>query len=250
MGAGDRRRRRSRGTGAWWADALDWVVVDDDPDEFEIRPAPDQLPGLLFVRVPEPKTVKNRLHLDFRPDDQDAEVERLLALGATRADVGQGEQSWVVLGDPEGNEFCVLSSTASRAPRPNARTGCASHRDLPADEVPVRWFLGVTLLVLLSACSDGGEPEPFSVAGICHGGIMDLAGPEGGHPTPFEALVEKIKTRDELPDDPTLYDRLQEEDWQAWSTASRRMQSAHGSSSRTTATARASGQCPGTPMRS
>ncbi|HEY8720808.1 VOC family protein [Pengzhenrongella sp.] len=95
----------------WWADALGWVVVSDaDDDEFEIRPAPDRLPGLLFVRVPEAKTVKNRLHLDFRPDDQSAEVDRLLALGARRADVGQGEQSWVVLADPEGNEFCVLSA--------------------------------------------------------------------------------------------------------------------------------------------
>jgi hypothetical protein len=96
--------------GRWWQEALGWVVVNDDPDEFEIRPAPDRLPGLLFASVPEPKTVKNRLHLDFRPDDRDAEVERLLALGARRADVGQGEQTWVVLQDPEGNELCVLSS--------------------------------------------------------------------------------------------------------------------------------------------
>jgi hypothetical protein len=55
-------------------------------------------------------SLENRLHLDFRPDDQDAEVERLLASGAVRADVGQREQSWVVLADPEGNEFCVLGS--------------------------------------------------------------------------------------------------------------------------------------------
>jgi hypothetical protein len=89
------------------------VVVNDDPNEFEIRPAPDRLPGLLFGSVPEPKTVKNRLHLDFRPDDQDREVERMLGLGASRADVGQGEQSWVVLADPEGNEFCILSSRRS-----------------------------------------------------------------------------------------------------------------------------------------
>ncbi len=95
--------------GRWWAEALGWVVVNDSPEEFEIRPARDQLPGLLFAPVPEPKTVKNRLHLDLRPDDQAAEVARLLELGATRADVGQGEQSWVVLADPEGNEFCVLS---------------------------------------------------------------------------------------------------------------------------------------------
>jgi predicted enzyme related to lactoylglutathione lyase len=98
--------------GRWWRDALGWVVVNDDPDEFEIRPTADRLPGLLFVPVSEPKTTKNRLHLDFRPDDRDAEVERLLALGATPADVGQGEQSWVVLADPEGNEFCVLGSRA------------------------------------------------------------------------------------------------------------------------------------------
>ena len=71
-------------------------------------PAPDRLPGILFSRVPEPKTLKNRLHLDFRPDDQDAAVARLLDLGATVADIGQGEQTWVVLQDPEGNEFCVL----------------------------------------------------------------------------------------------------------------------------------------------
>ena len=96
--------------GRWWQEALGWVVVDEGPDVFEIRPAPEQLPGLLFVPVPEAKSIKNRLHLDFRPDDRDAEVERFLALGATRADIGQGEQaSWVVLADPEGNEFCVLS---------------------------------------------------------------------------------------------------------------------------------------------
>ena len=59
----------------------------------------------------EEKVVKNRLHLDFRPDDQDAEVARLLALGARRVDVGQtGDEPWVVLADPEGNEFCILSS--------------------------------------------------------------------------------------------------------------------------------------------
>ena len=105
--------RDPRALGLWWRDALGWVVVNDDPDEFEIRPTADRLPGLLFVPVSEPKTTKNRLHLDFRPDDRDAEVERLLALGATRADIGQGEQTWIVLADPEGNEFCVLGSRGS-----------------------------------------------------------------------------------------------------------------------------------------
>ena len=57
--------------GNWWREALGWVVVNDDPDEFEIRPAADRLPGLLFASVPESKQTKNRLHLDFRPDDRD-----------------------------------------------------------------------------------------------------------------------------------------------------------------------------------
>lgn len=99
--------------GQWWQAALGWVTVNEDPEEFEIRPAPDRLPGLLFVSVPEAKSIKNRLHLDFRPDDRDVEVARLLALGATRVDVGQGDQSWVVLADPEGNEFCVLGSRST-----------------------------------------------------------------------------------------------------------------------------------------
>jgi catechol 2,3-dioxygenase-like lactoylglutathione lyase family enzyme len=96
--------------GRWWADVLGWVVVNDSPEEFEIRPSADRLPGLLFAPVPEAKQAKNRLHLDFRPDDQQAEVERFLRAGARHADIGQGTQPWVVLADPEGNEFCILSS--------------------------------------------------------------------------------------------------------------------------------------------
>jgi predicted enzyme related to lactoylglutathione lyase len=96
--------------GQWWADALGWVIVNDSPEEFEIRPSADQLPGLIFVPVPEAKQSKNRLHLDFRPDDQQAEVERFLRAGARHTDIGQGTPTWVVLADPEGNEFCVLST--------------------------------------------------------------------------------------------------------------------------------------------
>ncbi|MGZ6798077.1 MAG: VOC family protein, partial [Nocardioidaceae bacterium] len=59
-------------------------------------------------KVPEQKAVKNRLHIDLRPQNQAAEVARLEALGATRVDIGQGETTWVVLADPDGNEFCVL----------------------------------------------------------------------------------------------------------------------------------------------
>ena len=95
---------------AWWRDALGWVIVDEDEDEVEIRPAEDRMPGILFGVSSDGKTAKNRLHLDFRPDDRDAEVRRLIDLGARRVDIGQGDQPWVVLADPEGNEFCVLSS--------------------------------------------------------------------------------------------------------------------------------------------
>ena len=94
----------------WWTEVLGWVIVNDGPDEFEIRPEPDRMPGLMFGRADHQKTTKNRLHLDFRPDDQAAEVDRLLALGATRVDVGQGDVPWVVIADPEGNEFCILGT--------------------------------------------------------------------------------------------------------------------------------------------
>lgn len=104
------KARDPQALGRWWCDALGWVVVDEGPGEFEIRESTDRMPGLLFVAVNDLEVAKSRLHLDFRPDDQAAEVERLERLGAVRADVGQGEQSWVVLVDPEGNEFCVLRS--------------------------------------------------------------------------------------------------------------------------------------------
>jgi hypothetical protein len=100
--------------GRWWARALDWVTVNDSAEEYEIRQSPDRLPGLLFTPVAESKRTKNRLHLDLRPEDQQAEVDRLLAVGARRVDIGQGEQSWVVLADPEGNEFCVLNARKAR----------------------------------------------------------------------------------------------------------------------------------------
>ncbi|MEW2521579.1 VOC family protein [Actinacidiphila alni] len=99
--------------GQWWARALGWTVLNDSAQEYEIRPAADRLPGLIFVPVGDRRVVKNRLHPDFRPDDHDAEVDRLLTLGARRADIGQGERPWTVLLDPEGNEFCVLSSRAA-----------------------------------------------------------------------------------------------------------------------------------------
>ena len=113
---------------AFWAAVLDWVVIHHEPGLVEIGPAgrddADLLdavrsgpvsPTLFLAQVPEGKVAKNRVHFDVSPvyRSQEDEVERILALGATRADIGQtGEESWTVLADPEGNEFCVLRSLA------------------------------------------------------------------------------------------------------------------------------------------
>jgi len=98
----------------FWETALGWRRTYSEPDEIVLEPpagSPEDgvVPDLLFLRVPEPKSVKNRLHIDLRPDDQAAEVARLEGLGARRVDVGQGQDAtWVVMADPDGNEFCVL----------------------------------------------------------------------------------------------------------------------------------------------
>lgn len=108
----------------FWCQVLDYTIVDITEDEVEIndhRITREEFlrgpvsPSLLFGRVPEGKTVKNRIHLDVSPVnvDQQAEVERLIGLGARHVDVGQGEQRWVVLADPEGNEFCVLGTVSA-----------------------------------------------------------------------------------------------------------------------------------------
>ncbi|MEH1013084.1 VOC family protein [Micromonospora sp. CPCC 206060] len=108
--------------GRWWSTVLDRRLGDDDfPGDPEvILLAPDGAgTDVLFIQVPEGKSVKNRLHLDLEPTDctRDEEVQRVLALGATQvADQRRPDGSgWVVLADPEGNEFCVLRSAAERA---------------------------------------------------------------------------------------------------------------------------------------
>ncbi|MFC7489929.1 MULTISPECIES: VOC family protein [unclassified Knoellia] len=111
----------------WWAQTLGWKVGYEDDDEVVIAP-PDatedpvetleewrlQRQELVFVRVEEGKTLKNRLHLDLAPhttQDRDGEIASLLDRGAALAEVGQPDDvTWTVLTDPEGNEFCVLSA--------------------------------------------------------------------------------------------------------------------------------------------
>ncbi|WP_194833449.1 VOC family protein [Nocardia sp. XZ_19_369] len=106
---------------SFWSDVTGWPVSDDDEvdDDEALLVAPEPVPGLLFIRVPEGKTVKNRIHFDWVPTERtrDEEVERLIGLGATlfedhRTADGLG---WATLRDPEGNEFCVERSTSERS---------------------------------------------------------------------------------------------------------------------------------------
>ena len=103
----------------FWSQALGWKIGDDVNDievwiERELGdPNQSGFPDILFLKNSDTKTGKNRLHLDFRPDDQAAEVARLEKLGARKIEIGQSAEptcTWVVMADPEGNEFCVLKS--------------------------------------------------------------------------------------------------------------------------------------------
>jgi hypothetical protein len=103
--------------GDLWAAVLGYEVTDrsDGPEAWyqQLTGPPGSGPTVLVIRTPDgPKTTKNRLHLDVNATDRDqeAEVERIIGLGATRVDIGQGDVDWVVLADPEGNELCVLRS--------------------------------------------------------------------------------------------------------------------------------------------
>jgi predicted enzyme related to lactoylglutathione lyase len=103
----------------FWSEALGWKIGEDVNDvevwiERELGdPKNTGFPDILFLKNASVKNVKNRLHLDLRPDDQDTEVARLESLGAKRIDIGQSAEptcTWIVMADPEGNEFCVLSA--------------------------------------------------------------------------------------------------------------------------------------------
>ena len=113
----------------FWESALGWRRTWEEEDQVCLEPpegSPEDgiAPDLVFLKVPEGKTVKNRLHLDLRPADQGAEVARLEALGARQVSIGQGTVSWVVMADPDGSEFDVL--------QPLARTNCLPGRTLSA----------------------------------------------------------------------------------------------------------------------
>jgi predicted enzyme related to lactoylglutathione lyase len=99
------------GMARFWAEVLDWKILSEREREVVIGTEATAPIGICFMPVTDTKVVKNRLHLDLAPGpaDRDAEIERVIALGARRVDIGQsGTESWTVLADPEGNEFCVL----------------------------------------------------------------------------------------------------------------------------------------------
>ena len=96
----------------FWTGLLGGQIHEEDGDAWIEFATGD--PDILFLRNDDARLIKNRLHLDLRPDDRDAEVARAISLGARRADIGQaGDESWVVLADPEGNEFCILRSLST-----------------------------------------------------------------------------------------------------------------------------------------
>lgn len=95
---------------SFWEQVLDFERTYDEADEVVIEPRDGNGNAMLFIKVPDDKKVKNRIHFDLKPTDQAAEVERVKGLGATEVDIGQKDVTWVVLADPEGNEFCILKS--------------------------------------------------------------------------------------------------------------------------------------------
>jgi predicted enzyme related to lactoylglutathione lyase len=109
--------RNPKALAEFWAEVLGWSIGEDGDEigwwiERELGdPKKTGFPDILFLKVPDSKIVKNRLHLDLRPDDQAAEVTRLEKLGAKKIEIGQSsdpDTTWVVMADPEGNEFCIL----------------------------------------------------------------------------------------------------------------------------------------------
>jgi hypothetical protein len=101
-----------RAMARFWAEAAGWTVHEVTEAHARLRSPAGVGPYLELLRTPDVRSLRHRLHLDLLPgptDDQAAEVARLEALGATHADVGQGDVRWTVLADPEGNQFCVLA---------------------------------------------------------------------------------------------------------------------------------------------
>jgi predicted enzyme related to lactoylglutathione lyase len=103
------------GLARFWSQVLGWPILSERKREVVIGPGDDAPVGICFMPSPDAKVAKNRVHLDLNPGpdvsarEREGEIERLIALGARPVDVGQrGDETWTVLADPEGNEFCVV----------------------------------------------------------------------------------------------------------------------------------------------
>src|SRR5215472_3446622 len=126
--------RDDSAVGRFWAEALGWGIDSEEPGVTNLEPVGFAYPSPTAVcidvlAVPEPKTVKNRVHIDLATTSaahQAALVARLQDLGATPADVGQGDVPWTVLADPEGNEFCVLEPRDGLDPARGDRRPCGA----------------------------------------------------------------------------------------------------------------------------
>jgi serine/threonine protein kinase len=147
------------GLARFWTQPLGWKVLSERENEIVIRTDENAPAGRCFMPVTDPKTVKNRVHLDLTSSaaDRDQEIDRLLALGARRAGIGQtGAEFWTVLADPEGNEFCVV--------RPKVKTRSGTPPYQPPDANLARWDVSPDLfavgVVLYQLLCDGHHPYP------------------------------------------------------------------------------------------
>jgi catechol 2,3-dioxygenase-like lactoylglutathione lyase family enzyme len=183
------------GLARFWTQALGWKILSERENEIVIGADDDAPVGMCFMPVTDPKTVKNRVHLDLTSSaaDRDQEIDRLLALGARRVDIGQtGAESWTVLADPEGNEFCVgptegnahliSPGTASRRRTPSGHdpdiytlTAAHNHADL-ASQQGCGSGPNAERALSRSACAPTPAPTPAAHAG---GRISDADGIRG-----------------------------------------------------------------------
>jgi Glyoxalase-like domain len=177
----------------WWSQAVGWPITYEEPDEAIVEPTDeleDVVPALVFVPVPEEKSVKNRVHLDLASasvDEQRVTIDRLKAIGAASVDIGQGDVSWEVLADPDGNELCVLAENSDGGP---LAAICLD----AVDPVGLAGFwAAATGWTVTEQGEDGVRlespsgrlpaldimpvPEPHSVKNRVH---LDVAPPEGG----------------------------------------------------------------------
>jgi predicted enzyme related to lactoylglutathione lyase len=187
----------------WWADALGWSVIASAPGEAEVAPAGEaRVPALVFLEVPEPKTVKNRIHLDLASEDaasQAQTVERLIASGATPVDIGQHDVPWVVLADPDGNELCVLDPRDRYRGAGSLASVVIDAHDPPALArfwaVAIGWTISTDVDGFTSLRHPGGRPPDLDFVAVTDAKVvknrvhLDVAAPGGDVHAEVDRLI-------------------------------------------------------------